>query len=823
MAEEVPKGPSKPIRAWEETKPPQRKSWRKSPQRKQELCVPQPFRADSPSYCNACLRRIDWEEKEALEYINAFLTSNEQDEAKKLKFLDSISTLSSLPAFMDKALLVGKIKELIDHESVDSLTGVMRQQAMLAIMKLSKMKLPWLVLTRPSLLATCFSSIFSLPPAHTMEEEVEAALCTKTLKIMDEMLKALVCEDQEPNLLVLQIILKVLLPWTTSKEVHERLRAVGRITWLMEFMGSQCKFQEVEEFSVLGQLVGCLTLCCAEQEQEIWQLAVEGLHHVYSFMLQLKSKMPVNHGAEYRQLLHDSQTERAFWVTNISNITSIFGEYFDTSECMDFLLVAIKGMRDSSIHDALTARNMLHMILEVPGLSLGRVSEAVKNIHNHLDSISTPLARQELRRALLLLGYRFSKEVVGTLLGCSLSCDSVAAEMWKMLTSQPKTTRKILGELVSMLQEPARRQHQLSERPAGVPTLAATRALYVILQEQACRQEVKELFPQLYVALLFHVTHTVQHTASQEREHNQEDTAAPLSPVRFAVKAMEALLLCAGYKEQVTFMMKQGGWDLLMNSDTHHKGVCLLARAMVSLNFQERNWIFHHLMAILNYRDDRRYVPAVALFIQLLQCPDLGNKLEDAIVEEMSRQLRDHQTVVRWLALKGLLNLALLPEKVGKLQRLLPDVLERLQEVDRDLIRKAIAVLKHLLASMDRQSASRAAVQVAEQLLPLFDDVSSKLRVLSITLFKDLLELVRGPNRRQMKEHVLQSLVPLLLLVHDERPNVSQVCWDTLSSAAQFLRWHQLSGLIQHKETWQSCDCLACSWRISYRALVACS
>ncbi|XP_039391088.1 uncharacterized protein LOC120403681 [Mauremys reevesii] len=208
MAEEVPKAPSKPIRAWEEMKPPQRKSWQKSPQRKQELCVPQPFRADSPVYCNACLRRLDWEEKEALDYINAFLTSNEQDEAKKLKFLDSISTLSNLPAFMDKALLVEKIKELIDHESVDSLTGVMRQQAMLAIMKLSKMKLPLLVLTQPSLLTTCFSSIFSLPPAHTMEE-VEAALYTKTLKTMDEMLKALVCEDQEPNLLVLQIILKV--------------------------------------------------------------------------------------------------------------------------------------------------------------------------------------------------------------------------------------------------------------------------------------------------------------------------------------------------------------------------------------------------------------------------------------------------------------------------------------------------------------------------------------------------------------------------------------------------------------------------------------
>ncbi|XP_039391927.1 maestro heat-like repeat-containing protein family member 7 [Mauremys reevesii] len=217
--------------------------------------------------------------------------------------------------------------------------------------------------------------------------------------------------------------------------------------------------------------------------------------------------MLVKHGAEYRQILKDSQTERAFWVTNISNITSqrgftsslfqLFGKYFSPSESMDFLLVAIGGVRDSSVHGAVMTRNMLHKILEVPGLGLVRVSEAVRSIHKHLDSISEPLARQELLRALLLLGSQFSEEVVGTLLGCSLSCDSVAAEMWKMLTSQPKSTEKILRELVSRLQGQAPRRHQLSQRPAGVASLAATRALYVILQEQACRQEVKELFPQL--------------------------------------------------------------------------------------------------------------------------------------------------------------------------------------------------------------------------------------------------------------------------------------------------------------------------------------
>ncbi|CAM2097433.1 unnamed protein product [Caretta caretta] len=189
--------------------------------------------------------------------------SGPRDKAKKLKFLDCVSTFSravftrsperNLAAFLSKALLVEKIKELIDHESIDSVTGVVHQQVMLAVMELSKVKPLLWGMEQSSLLATCFSSIFSLPPAQAIQG-VETALNTKTLKAMDEMQKALVCKDQKPNLVVLQNILK-----------------------------------GVEEFRVLGQLVGCPTLCCAEQEQEIFRWVVDGLHHLYSFMLQQKS------------------------------------------------------------------------------------------------------------------------------------------------------------------------------------------------------------------------------------------------------------------------------------------------------------------------------------------------------------------------------------------------------------------------------------------------------------------------------------------------------------------------------------------------------
>ncbi|XP_074794095.1 maestro heat-like repeat-containing protein family member 7 [Natator depressus] len=177
--------------------------------------------------------------------------------------------------------------------------------------------------------------------------------------------------------------------------------------------------------------------------------------------------------AEYLQVFREWRAENTFWVTwftNTSNIAMMFGKYFNPSERMDFLLTAIEGMRDTSVHDSVAARHMLHVILWVPSPSLERVSEAVTSIYHNLDSISEPLAQQQLLKALVVLGHQYSEEVVTTLLGCSLSCDSVAVEMWRVLTSHPKTAGKVLRELLDRLQEwPLPQHHDVSQQEPHMP------------------------------------------------------------------------------------------------------------------------------------------------------------------------------------------------------------------------------------------------------------------------------------------------------------------------------------------------------------------
>ncbi|CAM5143659.1 unnamed protein product [Natator depressus] len=809
---------------------------------------------DSPSPGNAsCFMGPDSQEKETLEYINAFLKGKEQEEAKKLEFLDRVITISravltrhperNLSAFLGKALLVEKIKELIDLESVDSLTSGVRQQAMLAIMELSKVKPLLRGMELSTLLNVCFSSTFSLPPAET-NQGLEAALYNNTLNTMDELLKALVCEEEKPNLVVLQNILEVLLPWTASREVHVRLRAVGRITWLTKFISGQHKFKGVEEFRALGQLVGCLTLRCAEQEQEICRSAMEGLHHLYTFMLRQKRTTLAKQSAEYLQVFREWRAENTFWVTwftNTSNIAmmhwvsskpdpsslsgvvgaspeinalqgiiasmhqcqpllstreciravrycapmhchaglchagqlliagwvlcvpgavtqpcpgkagfactpgcsvrlephwaakgvslaglfQMFGKYFNPSERMDFLLTAIEGMRDTSVHDSVAARHMLHVILWVPSPSLERVSEAVMSIYHNLDSISEPLAQQQLLKALVVLGNQYGEEVVTTLLGCSLSCDSVAVEMWRVLTSHPKTTGKVLRELLDRLQErPLCQHHDVSQQEAGVAPL----------------------------------------TVSSSPCSKGRSTVFPLHGLRVSLSLPLGIAI-GPKRESVT-----------------------LASAMVEAEHAETlSWCSG--TALIEPQGEKGSQG------QLVQPPA---KMQDLLCLSQPRQMAPASYY---------------KPPVGKIQRQQPVVVERLHEADRGVISNAITVLRDILAGMDRQSASPVAVQVAEKLLPFFHDESSKLQVLSIALFKHLLELVREPNRKKMKELVLRSLVPLLLLLHDERPNVSQVCWDALSRAVEFLRWSQLGALVQRKELWRGCDCLVACYK----------
>ncbi|KAM9227652.1 maestro heat-like repeat-containing protein family member 6 isoform 1-T2 [Leptosomus discolor] len=150
-------------------------------------------------------------------------------------------------------------------------------------------------------------------------------------------------------------------------------------------------------------------------------------------------------------------------------------------------------------------------------------------------------------------------------------------------------------------------------------------------------------------------------------------------------------------------------------------------------------------------------------------------------------------------------------EKCLKARRslvLLPCVVEQLQSGDSDASAAALGVLSNMLRLLEGKMLSLTALVLAEKLRPLFDDESDTVRELSIRLFRDAMDIVVGAEKQKMKKEVWDSLLPLLLHMHDQDKSVAKASQEALASAGRLLKWGQLVQLAETAQAWRISECL---------------
>ncbi|XP_066840887.1 maestro heat-like repeat-containing protein family member 7 isoform X2 [Anser cygnoides] len=140
--------------------------------------------------------------------------------------------------------------------------------------------------------------------------------------------------------------------------------------------------------------------------------------------------------------------------------------------------------------------------------------------------------------------------------------------------------------------------------------------------------------------------------------------------------------------------------------------------------------------------------------------------------------LKHPSPAMRLMALKGLSTVSESPEKARKIQVVLPDILEALQDTNADVVLKALLVLRNVMARVERREAGRTALQLAEKLLPLFDHESSQVREHSICLFQAVTEAVLRQRKRALKRTVHSSLLPLYFRMRDQSESVAKLQQD---------------------------------------------
>ncbi|XP_027488919.1 maestro heat-like repeat family member 5 [Corapipo altera] len=214
-----------------------------------------------------------------------------------------------------------------------------------------------------------------------------------------------------------------------------------------------------------------------------------------------------------------------------------------------------------------------------------------------------------------------------------------------------------------------------------------------------------------------------------------------------------------------------------------------------------------HLLGLLSTEDPRWELPALAFLVEVLDYLD-GSKCHDMVLPILSRNLRSQCPERQRLALRGLLVLAVDPSMAESICSLSQHLLELLPDEDGELVVMTLSVFESVLRDEDIWAFISTAPKLAEALRPLFDNDNSHVQLLSIRLFREVMEVLAEEGTQLLETQVHQSLVPLFIHGHDENQCVAEASREVLLCAARFLKRRDLEKLLRKEQHFKFCDCL---------------
>ncbi|XP_027560027.1 uncharacterized protein LOC113977803 [Neopelma chrysocephalum] len=403
-------------------------------------------------------------------------------------------------------------------------------------------------------------------------------------------------------------------------------------------------------------------------------------------------------------------------------------------------------------------------------------------------------------------------QVVTTLLRCAPACDRAAAILWRTIASSATTVHKVLPTLLGVMEDwPLHSVSTSNGDHEDVFALAATLALWLMVQEPQCQDPLLVHAPRLLLALLCQVsmcTEEIPQEVSTFWRGVQEQHGLPTQPNSFVVQTIQALLWRLQWDQELVSVERKRGWDALLSADTHHYAVGLLAREMRRVLVPSYGPLARHLLGLLSREGPRWELPALAFLVEVLDYLDVSTG-HDSVLRILARHLQSQCPERRRLALRGLLVLSVDPSMAKGICSLSEHLLELLRDGDGELVGMTLSLFRNVLQDEeDSAEFSSTALRLVEVLRPVFDNDNSHVQLLSIRLFREVMELLAEEGTEPWEVQVRQSLVPLFFRWQDENQRVAEAAREALLWAASFLHRKDLEQLLKTEQPFRFCDCL---------------
>uniref|UniRef100_A0A4X2KZD5 Maestro heat like repeat family member 8 n=1 Tax=Vombatus ursinus TaxID=29139 RepID=A0A4X2KZD5_VOMUR len=746
-----------------------------------------------------------------------------EGDLEKLTFLRSLSTLSRTLSYDEttESFIHEHISQILDmliqQEPLHSLFSPVRQEVFIAITDLSYQDVNLLHGSedRSDLFNVLIKSIITLPSIKTLNilqtvmpsgQYNTESLYRQTFQAFCEMLQCMVMQD--PHLENLGRILEHMEPWLQSAKDHERERATVSMSQMLGCLSRHLNLQPPLQFQKLGNLVALMALLCGDPVEEVAQEAAEGTHYLLHITLRLKC---ITNDKRNRQSLKEAMKKckefleicsiKQFY-SNPFKIAQVFEVFLSPNELGQFIVTTLDGLKNLK-HPCTqqSAGELLVTLVKSAETRFEKVSDIIGAICVRLPVISQPNARQQALSVVSLFISRpkYTDVVLNHLLFHPIPFDRHLSELWRTLDVDLPSTTWILWRLLRKLQK----CHIVHQEKMDYVAVAATDALYEVFVGNKLQAATYRLFPQLLMALLIQVHHSIGLTMSDitipNGVYTKQEVTSTSTPLSFAIQATKTLLLRTACWYEFDAMEKKKGWNLLEGENFHLEGVSLLAHALLEKHDILAHKVLYLLIPLLNRGNEKHRLTSAAFFVELFQSP-LAKRLPSRYtITRLEEWLHHENQQFRVLSLKGIDNLLCHHQEKEAIKGMIPVILSSLSETDERIVLLAINILRNLLDSMDFTTLKTT----VQALFSLFSDARPNIHLLAVNLFGDSIKKVKCKDKKDIEGQILESLIPLLLHLQDEDDAVAEESCRVLTICCQFLKW-KLPREVYNKDPWHS-------------------
>uniref|UniRef100_A0AAY5EJV1 Maestro heat-like repeat family member 1 n=1 Tax=Electrophorus electricus TaxID=8005 RepID=A0AAY5EJV1_ELEEL len=639
------------------------------------------------------------------------------------------------------------------------------------------------------------------------------ALYADTFWALHELLRSVLARDLSPD--GLHAIFTVSSrPWLSSRQDHERERAMRTVAELLQFYLGSLNVKNLVTFHNLGALLGRLAPRCTDPSPAVRTAAVDCIYTLLHIQLRYEGFASDYRDDSVETLLTMreklSDPDPSVLYKTCSDLTKIISKRLPHQQLNTLIFMLFEGLVDSQSNCSRASSVILNTLLRNRGAGLQDLA-----LHVRLQVISEEQVKVAVAQSILILASQHLQTVINTLLSHPLPWDSWSCEMWIALGADSAVARQIMEMIMEKLNimVPFEDKKQSMLRP-GMTKVATSQPLAV---SNPCPAELLfpeatvTLFPRLFSALLVRVGSSVAvqlpKDISSNGIGNERRASGKAVPRVFlfpsvAVEALRILLARAHLDAVVKALDEDAAWDKMKGSQQHTAGVTRLSRAMAKHAGPRLPAILESLCPSFNNIYECQRITVTAFCSELLNHHVVTELMMiDMLMNSMMERISDPCSTVRMLAVRGLGNVAVgSPEKVNKYAKeLLAAMSSGMEEKDdpgKLITLEAMSGLSKVLLYLDQQNMHLLVVYIFMKIKPFLENENDKLRCASIMLLGNLSRF--GSGEAVFKDQIHNVLVSLLMHLNDPNAQVVKACKYTMRVCAPVVGSEQITAMFHN-------------------------